>query len=167
MSRTSAVVPLEATHDVSEFRCGAAALDDWLHRYALVNQRLGGARTFVTCEGAVVRGYYALAVTSIEFATASKKVRVGLGRYPIPAILLARQAVDERWQGRHVGELLIRDALLRCLGVAREIGVRAVLVHAKDDATRTFYERFDFESSPTDPYHLTLLIQDLERAFLG
>ncbi|MEX0984787.1 MAG: GNAT family N-acetyltransferase [Actinomycetota bacterium] len=161
------VVPLDAAHDVGAFRCGVAALDDWLQRYALINQGLGGARTYVTCEGAVVRGYYALAVSSVEFATASRRMRLGLGRYPIPVILLARLAVDRRWQGRHVGEFLLRDALLRCLGVAREVRVRAVLVHAKDDTARTFYERFDFGSSPTDPYHLTVLIQDLEKAFLA
>jgi hypothetical protein len=39
----------------------------------------------------------------------------------------------------------------------------AMLVHAKDDAARAFYEHFNFEASPTDPYHLFMLIKDLKR----
>lgn len=164
MTGLSAVGPLDGSHDLEPFRCGKIQLDEWLKRFALVSQRLGGARTFVTCEGKVVRGYHSLAVSSIEFENAPARVRKGLGRYPISVILIARLAVDERVQRRRVGESLLLDALVRCLHVSEQVGVRAVLVHAMDDDARAFYERYDFERSPTDPYHLTLLIQDIEAA---
>lgn len=164
MVELSEVVPLDASHELAAFRCGKAELDEWLRRYAMVNQQIGGSRTFVTCEGSAVMGFYSLAVSSIEFEHASRKVQRGLGRYPVSVILIARLAVDERVQGQRVGESLLVDALGRCLAVSQEAGVRAVLVHAMDDDARGFYERYDFERSPTNPYHLVLLIQDIEAA---
>lgn len=164
MAHLSKVVPLQGTHDLAQFRCGKAELDDWLRRYALVDHQLGGSRTYVTCEGQTVRGFYSLAVSSIEFEHASPKVRQGLGRYPVSVILIARLAVDETVQKKRVGESLLIDALARSLSVAEEVGVRAVLVHSMDDDARGFYERYDFERSPTNPYHLALLIQDIESA---
>jgi predicted N-acetyltransferase YhbS len=71
--------------------------------------------------------------------------------------------VDCRHQGQGIGRALLGDAVLRTLNVADPIGVRALLVHAKDEKARTFYERFDFEPSPTDPLHLMLLIKDARR----
>jgi len=59
---------------------------------------------------------------------------------------------------------LLKDALTRIVSAAGEIGVRAVLVHAKDDDAKAFYQRYDFEPSPTDPLHLFLLIKDLRAA---
>lgn len=164
MTVLSKVVPLDQTHDLAQFSCGKAELDDWLRRYALVNHQVGGSRTFVTCEGQTVRGFYSLAVSSIEFEHASSKVRKGLGRYPISVILIARLAVDATVQGKRVGESLLIDALARSLSVAEQVGVRAVLVHALDEDARGFYERYDFERSPTNPFHLALLIQDIEAA---
>lgn len=162
-ARLSPVVSLDATHDLSQFSCGKPEMDDWLRRYALTNMALGATRTYVTCEtgGNVVRGYHSLAASSIEFAKASKKVRKQLGRYPIPVVLLARLAVDLRFQGKRVGAALLIDALRRAHAAAQVIGARAVLVDALDDEARAFYEKYDFEQSPTNPYQLLLLMQDL------
>ncbi len=110
-----------------------------------------------------VVGYYALAAASVEREEAPERVRKGLARHPIPVILLARLAVDHREQGKGLGAALLKDALIRAAGAADEIGARAVLVHAKDDDARAFYERFDFDPSPTDPLHLFLLTKDITR----
>lgn len=108
-------------------------------------------------------GYYALAAGSVEPAQAPERVKKGLARHPIPVILLARLAVDRREHGNGLGKALLKDALIRAAGAATAIGARAVLVHAKDEEARTFYEHFDFEPSPTDPLHLFLLMKDLQR----
>lgn len=55
----------------------------------------------------------------------------------------------------------LKDAMLRTLQAADIAGIRAMVVHAKDDAARAFYERFDFIPSPSDPYHLFLLLKDI------
>lgn len=163
MTRLSPVVPLDGTHELGQFDCGNADLDDWLKRYALTNHRLGATKTYVTSEDSEIRGYYSLAASSIAFEKVPLRIKKGLARYPVPAILLARLAVDRRAQGMGVGRSLLLDALARALAVSQEIGARAVLVHAKDDEARAFYEHYDFERSPTDPLHLMLLMQDIER----
>ena len=90
----------------------------------------------------------------------------GLARHPVPVMLLARLAVDLTWQGRGLGKALVKDALLRTAAAADIAGIRALLVHAKDDEARGWYEALEFEPSPTDPYHLFLLMKDL-RAMLS
>ncbi len=82
-------------------------------------------------------------------------------RHPIPVVLLARLAVDVTVQGHGLGAFLLADAMGRSLAAAESIGVRALLVHAKDESARAFYERFGFVASPTDPLHLMLLMKDL------
>jgi GNAT superfamily N-acetyltransferase len=110
-----------------------------------------------------VVGYYALAAGSVEPEQAPERIKKGLARHPVPVILLARLAVDRHEQGKGLGAALLKDALIRAAAAADEIGVRAVLVHAKDEDARAFYERFDFEPSPTDPLHLYLLMKDLKK----
>jgi GNAT superfamily N-acetyltransferase len=108
-----------------------------------------------------VVGYYALAAGSVEHEEVPARIRKGLARYPVPVILLARLAVDQQERGRGLGAALLKDALTRAARAADEIGARAILVHAKDDEARSFYEHFDFEPSPSDPLHLFLLMKDL------
>lgn len=112
-------------------------------------------------------GYYALAAGSVEHEQTPERVTKGLAKHPILVILLARLAVDRREWGRGLGAALLKDALIRAAAAAEEIGVRAVLVHAKDDDARAFYERFEFEPSPTDPLHLFLLMKDIKKATGG
>jgi GNAT superfamily N-acetyltransferase len=109
-----------------------------------------------------VRGYYSLAAGSVAPEEASERVRKRQPRYRIAVILLARLAVDRTLQGRGVGAGLLKDALLRAADAADTIGARALLVHAKDDEARRFYEHFGFEPSPTDPLHLFLVMKDLK-----
>lgn len=114
-----------------------------------------------------VVGYYALSAASVEQDDAPTRVRKGLARHPIPVILLARLAVDQSEQGRGLGAALLKDALQRAGSAAGEIGARAVLVHAKDEEAKAFYEHFDFEPSPSDPLHLFLLMKDLLASLNG
>jgi len=163
----SAVQKLDASHDVDGFDCGKEPLDRFLQRHALVNQKAGSAQTYVVCRGEQrVAGYYSLAVGAVEHADATGRVSKGLARHPIPVMLLARLAIDRAEQGKGLGKALLKDALLRTAQAADIAGIRALLVHAKDDEARAWYEQFDFEPSPTDPYHLFLLMKDL-RALLG
>lgn len=163
----SAVQKLDASHEVDAFDCGKEPLDRFLQRHALVNQKAGSAQTYVVCRREQrVAGYYSLAVGAVEHADAPGRVGKGLARHPIPVMLLARLAIDRAEQGKGLGKALLKDALLRTAQAADIAGIRAMLVHAKDDEARAWYEQFDFEPSPTDPYHLFLLMKDL-RAILG
>ena len=163
----SAVQKLDASHDVDAFDCGKEPLDRFLQRHALINQKAGSAQTYVVCRGEQrVVGYYSLAVGAVEHADAPGRVGKGLARHPIPVMLLARLAIDRSEHRKGLDKALLKDALLRTAQAAEIAGIRALLVHAKDDEARAWYEQFDFEPSPTDPYHLFLLMKDL-RALLG
>ena len=163
----SAIEKLDATHEVDAFDCGKEPLDQFLKRYALVNLKAGSAQTYVVCrEGRRVVGYYSLTYGAVEHADAAVRVSKGLARHPIPVMLLARLTIDKREQGRGLGRALLKDALRRTLQAADIAGMRALLVHAKDAEARAWYEALNFESSPTDPFHLFLLLKDL-RALIG
>jgi GNAT superfamily N-acetyltransferase len=155
---------LLADDATQSFSCGQAALDQYPRRYAWGNQRADGARTYVAAEGAVIAGYYSLCAGGIEWAGVPERVGRGLARHAIQVMLLARLAVDLQWQNRGIGKALLRDALLRTLQAADIAGIRAILVHAKDDAARRWYLRWDFEPSPSDPRHLLLLVKDARQA---
>ncbi len=157
----SPVEKLAATHDVDSFECGKEPLDRFLKRFALANQQADGARTYVVCRGATVIAYYSLAAGAVEHAEAPLRVGRGLARHPVPVMLLARLAADRAWQGRGLGKALVKDALLRTAAAADIAGIRALLVHAKDEEARAWYEALEFEPGPTDPYHLFLLMKDL------
>lgn len=122
---------------------------------------------YVVHRGGGVIGYYALAAASVEREETPERVRKGLAKHPVPVILQARLAVDQQEQGQGLGSGLLKDALTRASQASDEIGARAVLVHAKDEEARAFYEQFDFDASPTDPLHLFLLIKDLKRVLGG
>lgn len=157
---------LTATDRVDAFDCGQAALNQFLKRHALVNQKANSAQTYVCChEGAVV-GFYSLAVGSVEPAGAPLRVIKGLARHPVPVMILARLAVDTAHQRKKLGRALLKDALLRTAQAADIAGVRCLLVHAKDEAARQWYESWDFEADPHDPYRLFLMLKDI-RAMLG
>jgi predicted N-acetyltransferase YhbS len=153
--------PLAPGDRTDDFRCGAPELDEWLHRYARTAASVGSARTFVTVTDDRVAGYYALAAGSVERAAAAGRLGRGMPGHPVPVVVLARLAVDERDQGAGVGRGLLRDAMLRTLTAAHSIGVRALIVHARDASAAAFYGRSGFEPSPTDPLHLVLLMKDL------
>lgn len=78
-------------------------------------------------------------------------------------MLLARLAVDLNRQKQGVGAALLKDATLRTLQAADIAGIRALVVHAKDETARRFYERFDFLPSPTDPLHLFMLLKGMRK----
>jgi GNAT superfamily N-acetyltransferase len=160
--------PLAKSHALDDFDCGGPPLNDWLVRHALASQAAGTARVFVTTEdGEQVVGYYALAAAQVEPVAATERLAKGQPKHrPIPVVLLARLAVDLDHQSRGVGTSLLTDAMLRAHQAADQIGLRAMLVHAKDDRARDWYEQYGFESSPTDPLHLILLMKDL-RAFIA
>ena len=152
--------PIRDDDDTATFDSGEPSLDTYLRRRALANHLGGASRCFITCQDEQVVGYYALAVVGIKRVDAPGKVRRNMPD-PIPVILLSRLAVDRQHQNVGLGKHLLRDAIARCVRAADVIGVRAMLVHALNEQARSFYSRFDFQPSPTDPLHLMLLIKDV------
>jgi len=160
MSDYGAIEKLKREHLLDGFDCGKEDLNRFLKRQAWNNQQAHSAQTYILANELTVHGYYSVAASCVTHDEAVKK---GLARHPIPVILLARLAVDVSLQGKGVGPALLKDALLRVASAADTVGARALLVHAKDDNAKGFYQHFDFEPSQSDPYHLLLIMKDLLR----
>ena len=156
---------LQRHHPVDHFDCGQEALNRFLGRYAFQNQQAEASQTYVALVGEEVVGFYTLVVAQVEYSDAPQRLAKGLARHPIPLMLLARLAVAATWQGKGLGSGLLKDAMLRTLQAADIAGIRTIAVHAKDDDVRAFYQRFGFVPSPTDPYHMFVLVKDV-RAIL-
>jgi GNAT superfamily N-acetyltransferase len=155
--------PLERNDIRDGLHCGVASLDTWLIEQAPSADAAGSARTYVVVDDERDRivGYYALTVASLEREEATGRASRGMPHHPIPAMLLARLAVDESVQGDGIGATLLADAMQRTLLVAEETGIRLLLVHAVDEDARSFYLHYGFEPSPSDPMNLQLLIKDI------
>lgn len=151
---------LSKEHILADFDCGHPLLNNWLKRFAWQNQQANAAKTFVVSIENQVVGFYSLAVGSVEHIEAPARVKKGLARHPVPVMILARLAVDRRYQGMNIGQGLLKDAISRTLKASEYAGIRAIFVYAKDDKARQFYERFGFEPSPVDPFKLMLLLKD-------
>ncbi len=151
--------------DVREgFDSGASKLDEWLARFSWQNQRANNWVTYVSVLDRRVVGYYAIAVASVTSESAPVPVAKGAPRQ-VPCLLLARLAVDEVMQGFGLGRGLLIDALRRTVGVADSVGIRALLVHSRDDAARQFYlAQAEFLESPSDALHLLLPVKDIVRS---
>lgn len=153
---------LSIADGVESFDCGHVALNEFLQRFALVNQRSNSSQTYASCNAGQVAGFYSLAVGSVEPSHSAPRVIKGIPRHPVPVMILARLAIDQRYQRQGLGKALLKNALLRTVQAADIAGIRALLVHAKDEEARNWYRQWEFEESPTDAYHLFLLVKDIK-----
>lgn len=90
----NSVRKLAASDNVEVFDSGQPALNQYLQRFALTNQKANSAQTYVCCQDGVVVGFYSLAVGSVEPKNAAPRVHKGMARHPVPVMILARLAVD-------------------------------------------------------------------------
>jgi GNAT superfamily N-acetyltransferase len=158
----SAPAAINASHDVSNFDCGKPPLNEWLRTHALKNDGKA-SRCYVVCNGQSVVGFYALAAGAVRHDQVSGALKRNMPPQ-IPVIVLGRMAVDKTQQGQGLGDALLRDALLRALSVGRQIGVRAVLVHAIDQEVVPFYLRYGFKQFPEGELTLFLSVIELTAA---
>jgi len=163
--RVTAPEPISSRHVVAGFTCGRTELNEWLAKHALNSHAGGSSRTTVVCRDGRVVGFYSLAAGEVASEEAPSRVVKGLGRHPVPVIVLTRLAVDRSAQGSGLGSVLLKDALLKVVHVAETVGVRALMVHAKDGDARAWYlRRGPFVEAPADPLVLFLLIKDVRAA---
>lgn len=158
--------PLDSRHVLEGFDCGVESLNVWLLEHARQAASGGSARTFVIVDRdeARVVGYYALAAAELSHGQATARARRGQPGHPIPAVMLARLAVDRAVQRHGLGASMLRDAMIRATSAAETVGMRVLLVHALNDSARSFYERWGFEASPTDPLNLQMLFKDIRKS---
>ena len=156
--------PLAIQHWLEGFDCGQPSLNHWLVHHARQAQASGSARTFVVADqDDRVAGYFSLSVGQIDTAEAPERLRQGMGRFPLPVVILARLAVSSDHQGLGIGVGMLQDAIRRTLVIAEQAGIRAILTHPLNENAAGFYTRFGFILSPLRPQQLLLLLKDARK----
>ena len=155
---------LTAAHDVSAFSCAREELGIWLKRHALANEGRS-SRTYVVALGTQVVAYYSLAAGGVSRATLPRSIRHN-SPDPVPVVVLGRLATDTNFEGRGIGSAMLQEAISRTLTAATQIGVRALLVHAIDDAAAGFYRKYGFVPCPVGDRTLLLPVETARQALL-
>lgn len=155
------IVPFDRKFDRSSFTCGKPDLDDWLKTQAGQQERANNTRTFLAVEKLKVIGYYATTTYRLGLDEAAAMYGVGRRAYPIPAVLLARLAVDADSQGGGVGSRLLLHALRQIAAASRYVGFEVVVVHAIDSDAVTFYARCGFTRFEDHDLHLFMPVKNL------
>lgn len=153
---------LQATHDVSTFDSGKPDLDTWLHQHALATEARRTGRTFVWADGRRIVAYYTIAAHLIVREDLPRNIGRG-NPVQIPAVLLARLALDKTLHGQGHGSVLLADALQRILLATQIVAARFVVVDALDEAAHGFYEHHGFKAIP-DSMRLVQKVSDIAAA---
>lgn len=134
-----------------DFCCGNEELDIYLKQFARQNHKKGIGKTFIALdENQQVVGYYTISMSSIEFLDIPSGYNRGIPKYPIPVAQIGRLAVELRFQGKKIGSALLIDALKKIFEASKVIAAYAVIVDAKNDSAKKFYERFSFINYKSD-----------------
>lgn len=158
------IEPLAKKHNRSDFHCGSEALDRYLQEQASQDLRRYLAAVFVLqdLEQKRIAGYYTLAATAIQLADLPAELIRKLPKYPkIPATLLGRLGVEQRYQGLGLGTFLLFDAMNRSF--RSEVASMAVVVDAKNDQAKAFYEYHQFIPFPQQPLRLYLPMATIKK----
>jgi GNAT superfamily N-acetyltransferase len=151
-------------HDRSGFDCGVTALNEYLRTGLGQHGRRDLTRGYVAVEsGNRIVGYFTLAAGRLSVSVFPE--RGGLpAKMPLPTTLLGRLAVDKAWQGRGIGAALLAYALRAAVDGAESIASAVIEVDAKDDAARSFYAKFGFQSLKDDRLHMILPMETARKA---
>ena len=152
------IEPLGKRHDRAAFSCGLPELDRYLARQAGQDVRRRIARVFVcTAEGTdTVLGFYTLSALAIDLSSLPEELSRKLPRHPVPCALIGRLAVDQSVRGHGLGHMLLVDAIKRTMHASDIMAIYAVIVDAKNNVAKQFYEGFGFASMQDDSMRLFL-----------
>ncbi len=158
--------PLDRRHDRKGFCCGVPALDAYLLRTARQHATKGLSRTFVCIDSRQsmqIQGYFTLTVAEIDWQLLPDSEQQRLPKSNLPLIKLARLALDEAFQGRGMGGVLLFEAMKRAQAAQTLAGACALVVEAKDARAAAFYEHFGFVAAPDDEQTLFMSFKVIQQ----
>jgi ribosomal protein S18 acetylase RimI-like enzyme len=141
------IEPLGPGHDRTAFSCGNAVLDRYIREQATQDTRRNVARVFVAVtpdRPERIAGFFTLSATSVAASDLAPELAKRLPRYPIPAALIGRLAVDISFARRGLGSILVADAIGKAIAATENLAITVVVVDPIDDAARAFYAAFGF-----------------------
>ena len=155
---TLVIDPLGERHNRSVFSCGVKQLDNYLQRQASQDMRRRISRVFVCTlpEKTAILGFYTLSAIAVDVGSLPKNLSRKLPHHPVPCALVGRLAVDQSAKGHGLGRMLLMDAIKRTINVSTEMAIHAMIVDAKNDSAKQFYEGFGFISLSDNPIRLFL-----------
>ena len=133
-----------AIHDRLAFDCGVAALNEYLQRFAEQHRKRGISAAYVLADSsapAKILGYYTLSAAEVGVERLAE-----VDRKRLPCFRMGRLACRTDQHGRGIGKLLVGCAVDRCLKARRQVAAYALIVDAKDNGARGFYEHFGFKA---------------------
>lgn len=146
-------------HDRAGFDCGVPELNEYLQRYADQHRRRGITSVYVLADTNApsrILGYYTLSAAEVDASSLGDADRKRLPRYPVPCFRMGRLACRADQQGQGIGKLLIGCAVDRCLKACAQVAAYALIVDAKDEGARAFYEHYGFAAFADKPLALYL-----------
>lgn len=150
---------LDATVDTASFQCDSEPLNDYIRRYASQDVRKNVTRVFVATpenDPQKLAGFFTLSAGSVSCSSFPEALARKLPRYPIPVALIGRLAVDNQFQGKGLGSILLADACHKVSQASAVLAVVGIIVDAKDQKAISFYEHFGFISLPGQADRLLL-----------
>ncbi len=146
-------------HDRQAFSSGVGELDEYLQRFAVQQSKKGVAvvRILVDTDApGIILGYYSLSAAQIDAVQLDPRIQQKLPRYPVPCFRMGRLAADAKHQGSGLGRLLVGCAIERCLEARKHVAAYALVVDAKTEAAKGFYEHYGFAACRDNPMTLYL-----------
>jgi GNAT superfamily N-acetyltransferase len=160
------MIPISKLYSYKNFDCGNENLNNYLRFYALKNDSLGFGRTYLTLNDSnKVVGYFTLSNANVAHEAMPEETDVRLPRYPVPALLLSRLAVDKTMQGQGLGRRLLVQAFEKALEIAEISGVYAMIVDAIDEKAKAFYLKHGFIELPHSNLALIISLKKIREAF--
>ena len=159
---------LHRNHPRDAFRCGQEKVNDWLATKALQHQEkhLSATKVLVDREAAIA-GFFTLAMGQVDFGDLPADESKRLPRRALPAAILAWLGVSETHQGQGFGTLMVAQSLRDCHSAGQTFAFVAVILDCLDDRAKSFYQQWDFEELPGNPYRLFLSARQLDAMVQG
>ena len=154
-------------HDRSSFDCEVIPLNDYLKKYAKQNHDSGISLTFVatnTDKPETILGYYSVSMGQLGYETLPVGVAKKIPKYPVPVMRIGRLAVDKEAKGMGIGKNLLMDAFFRALEAAKNVGIYAITVDAKNEDSKSFYKKYGFIELLDQPMILFILVSTVRES---
>ena len=149
------------------FDCGIEQLNEFLSRYAIKNDELGIGRTFIALNSSNhILGYFTLATAQVAYQEIPDECKGKLPKYPIPALRIARLAVNKELQGNGIGKWLLSQVFIKAVQVSDITGLYLIIVDAKE-TSKSFYEYYGFQRLVDEELSYFVVVDTVRKAILG